>query len=84
MYCDLQRFILLLSRGSHILVLEQPNFETLLKNGEINIPASTEYPDLSVDSGDLLNLTLEVSNTGNTPIDLEVSIQPSIQLGPLN
>ena len=60
-----------------ILVLEQPNFETLLKNGEINIPPSTEYPDLSVDSGDLLNLTLEVSNTGNTPIDLEVSVQPS-------
>ena len=29
-----------------ILVLEQPNFETLLKNGEINIPASTEYPIL--------------------------------------
>ena len=82
MYCDLKKD----SSFSYqevvsILVLEQPNFETLLKNGEINIPASTEYPDLSVDSGDLLNLTLEVSNTGNTPIDLEVSIQPSIQLG---
>ena len=25
----------------------------------------------------MLNLTLEVSNTGNTPIDLEVSVQPS-------
>ena len=61
----------------NILVLQQPNFETLLKNGENNIPPSTEYPDLSVDSGDLLNLTLEVSNIGNTPIDIEVSVQPS-------
>lgn len=60
-----------------ILVLAQPNFETQLMFGEQEIAPSNQNPDISVDSGDLLNLTLEVSNTGNTPIDLEVSVQPS-------
>ena len=60
-----------------ILVLEQPEFETLLRNGDLDIPPSTQFPDLSVDSGDLLNLTLEIYNTGNTPIEVEVSVQPS-------
>ena len=55
------------------------SFDTnLLDDTGIDVGPAAYAKDINVDTGERLNLTLEIENTGNTPLDLTVRINPEL------
>lgn len=66
-----------------VLVLPQESFEGDLYDDLGAIGPSAITRNVMVDTGEQVSLNLTIENTGNTAIDLDVSIQPSNPLWPI-
>ena len=66
-----------------VLVLPQESFDSDLYDDIGAIGPSAINRNVLVDTGEQVSLNLTVQNTGNTALDLDVSVQPSNPLWPI-
>ena len=66
-----------------VLVLAQESFGSDLYDDDGPIGPSATNRNVMVDTGEQVSLNLTIENTGNTVIDLDVKIQPSNPLWPI-
>lgn len=66
-----------------VLVLAQESFSSDLYDDDGPIGPSAINRNVMVDTGEQVSLNLTIENTGNTVIDLDVNIQPSNPLWPI-